>query len=74
MAQYRAIADIALASGIYVFAGSTLADDGSPGTIPIPVGYPPPVNAVDPIDASTLPSTPSSFVASITSSIQYETI
>ena len=50
MASYRALSDIFTPGCGYAQAGQILADDGSPGAIPIPVGWKPPANAVDPLD------------------------
>ena len=46
MASYRALSDIFTPGCGYAQAGQILADDGSPGAIPIPVGWKPPANAV----------------------------
>jgi hypothetical protein len=54
MAQYRCVADCYVSPGGYAFASDILADDGTPGSIAIPVGYLPPVGAVDPITADAI--------------------
>jgi len=49
VASYRALTDIFTPGCGYAQAGQILADDGSPGAIPIPKGWVPPTNAVDPL-------------------------
>jgi hypothetical protein len=51
MAQYRCLTDIFTPAPDcrYAQAGQILADDGSAGAIPIPVGWSPPTSAVDPL-------------------------
>jgi hypothetical protein len=53
MAQYRALTDIFTPAPEcrYAMAGQVLADDGTVGAIPIPKGWSPPTNAVDPLSS-----------------------
>jgi len=54
IATYRCIADCYVPPGGYCFAGQILADDGTPGAIPIPVGWQPGTGYVDPISSDAI--------------------
>lgn len=54
MSDYRALADLYLPNGRYAMANDVLSDSGTPGSVPVPIGWIPATGAVDPLTSDAV--------------------